>query len=311
MKSTTDKTLHTVVARCLSAIVFTIIVASPSARAAHFYVTAFGHGTLSIPENSASGKILAREYITPMQACGQNECYFKYLNNYELGLYNATGPRLQTNVPGISTRMLINGQAYEGQTFKPPIKFSQPLEVQLLSNGQPNSGGSLAGSLISPTYFRFQMNDTYLSIRMEAKITPISGTCSVQNQTVTLPKTALGGLGQVGSTAGAKNFQIQINNCPKGYNRIGYTLEPVGGVIENTPGVLPLTAGSTAHGVKIQIMDDKGRPATMGTSVTVDAYNKETGGSYAIPMQASYIRTDATATPGTVNGALNVLMDYR
>ncbi|MGY4818025.1 fimbrial protein [Pseudomonas chlororaphis subsp. piscium] len=208
--------------------------------------------------------------------------------------------------------MLINGQGYQSQDFKPSIKFSQPLEVQLLSDGRPNLGGSLAGSAGSSLYYYWlQLAGNDLYIYLNGTITPIPGTCLVQNQTVTLPKEQLNKLERVGSTAGAKSFQIQINNCPKGYNRIGYMLEPVGGVIENTPGVLPLTAGSTAHGVKIQIVDDKGKPATMGTSITVDAYNKATGGSYAIPMQASYIRTDAIATPGTVNGALNVLMDYR
>ncbi|MGY4818024.1 fimbrial protein [Pseudomonas chlororaphis subsp. piscium] len=311
MKSTTDKTMRTVVARCLSAIVFTIIVASPSANAANIYITAFGL-KLSIPENSASGKILAREYITPMQACGQNECYLKHFTNLfpKIGSWG-TGSIIPTYIQGISTRLLINGQTYETQAFNPYLKFSQPLEVQLLSDGRPNLGGSLDGDAWTSTFFLLQMVESDLSIQLKGKVTPISGTCSVRNQTVTLPKTVLGGLGQVGSTAGAKSFQIQINNCPRGYNQIGYTLEPVGGIIENMPGVLPLTAGSTAHGVKIQILDDKGRPATMGTSITLDAYRPTVGGSYAIPMQASYIRTDATATPGTVKGALNVLMDYR
>ncbi len=148
-------------------------------------------------------------------------------------------------------------------------------------------------------------------IYLGGTITPIPGTCSVPNQTVTLPKESLNKLVNVGSTIGIKNFQIKINNCPKGYNRIGYQLEPVGGVIENAPGVLPLTGGSTASGVKIQLADNKGEPATLGSSLKVDAYNKATGGSYAIPMQASYIRTGSTATPGTVNGALNVLLDYQ
>ncbi len=150
-----------------------------------------------------------------------------------------------------------------------------------------------------------------LYIYLKGTITPIDGTCSVPGQTVKLPKTMLNRLDRIGSTAGTQSFQIQINNCPKGYNRIGYTLDPVGGVIANSPGVLPLTGGSTASGIKIRVENAQGAPATMENSITVDGYNKTAGGSFAIPMQASYIRTDVTATPGTVNGAMIVLLDYR
>ncbi|WP_322040994.1 fimbria/pilus outer membrane usher protein [Burkholderia diffusa] len=76
-------------------------------------------------------------------------------------------------------------------------------------------------------------------------------------------------------------------------------------------GVLPLAADSTAAGVKIRIADSNGVPAAFEKSVKVDAYDMATGGSYSIPMQASYIQTDATITPGTVNGAMTVLLDYQ
>lgn len=299
--------MRTIVARRLCTVAFIAIATSSSAKAATSYdVQAFGQ-QLSIPQNSASGYVLARHYITPMQACGYTRCDVMSVTYFSGTGAISSGPIITTNVSGISTRLLINGNV-----FSSPISFTQPIEVQLLSNGKPNLGGSLQGG-VSGTLFYYNI-DTRSSktyIYMSGTITPIAGTCSVPSQTVKLPNTMLNKLDQVGSTAGLKNFQIQVNNCPKGYNRIGYLLEPVGGVIENAPGVLPLTGGSTASGVKIQITDDKGQPATMETSIQVDDYRKETGGSYAIPMQASYIRTGSTATPGTVNGALNVLLDYQ
>lgn len=289
------------------------VAASPSARATDIHsVYAFGQ-QLSIPQNTASGSILARHYITPTQACGLLECTVTRLWNFPNGSGVAPGPTITTNVSGVSTRLLINGRAYASATLSPPVKFSQPIEVQLLSDGRPNLGGSLAGSVAAPHYYTLEMksNDASALIYLGGTITPIPGTCSVPNQTVTLPKESLSKLGHVGSTIGMKNFQIQVNNCPKGYNRVGYTLEPVGGTIANSPGVLPLASGSTASGVKIRVENAQGAPATLGTSITVDGYNKAAGGSFAIPMQASYIRTDTVATPGTVNGAMTVLLDYR
>ncbi|WP_238534102.1 fimbrial protein [Pseudomonas chlororaphis] len=306
MKSTAKKITRTIVARRLCTVAFMAIATSPSVKADRYNVYAFGQ-QLSIPQNTASGQVLARHYITPMQVCGSLRCYVIGVTNYSAGGAPHSGPIIKTNVSGISTRLLINGSVFSSAT-----SFTQPIEVQLLSNEYPNLGGSLAGAASGtvPYYKIFtKYGDTY--IYMTGTITPIAGTCSVPSQTVKLPSTMLNKLDQVGSTAGTKNFQIQVNNCPKGYNRIGYLLEPVGGVIENAPGVLPLTGGSTASGVKIQITDDKGQPATMGTSIQVDGYKKETGGSHAIPMQASYLRTGVTATPGTVNGALNVLLDYQ
>ncbi|BAV75620.1 fimbrial protein [Pseudomonas chlororaphis subsp. aurantiaca] len=191
--------------------------------------------------------------------------------------------------------------------------FTQPIEVQLLSDGRENKGGSLAGANADPSYFRLTTDEAgyNFQIFLKGTITPIDGTCSVPSQTVKLPKTVLQLLDRIGSTAGTQSFQIQVNNCPKGYNRIGYTLEPAGGVIANSPGVLPLAGGSTASGIQIRVENAQGTPATLNTSIRLSEYNKAEGGSFVIPMQASYIRTDTVAKPGTVNGALTVFMDYR
>ncbi|AZD16336.1 fimbrial protein [Pseudomonas chlororaphis] len=310
MKTTAKKMISALFsAPQLCVIAFMAFAVSPSARAD---AIAFGQ-EISIPKNTASGTILARHYITPQQACGASKCTVQGIQAYpDGGGTPSTSTVITTNVSGISTRLWINGRAYG--TSYPGVAFTQPIEVQLLSDGRTNLGGSLAGVHTSPYYYSLNIKENFNStfyIYMRGNITPINGTCSVPNQTVKLPKTLLNRLDRIGSTAGTQSFQIQINNCPKGYNRIGYTLDPVGGVIANSPGVLPLTGGSSASGIKIRVENAQGAPATMGTSVTVAGYNKAAGGSFAIPMQASYIRTDATATPGTVNGAMTVFLDYR
>ncbi|EIM16748.1 fimbrial protein [Pseudomonas chlororaphis] len=308
MKTTAKKISALFVAPQLCVIVLMTLVVSPSAKAAA--VTAFGQN-ISTPKNTASGTILARHYFTPSQVCGKSKCRATRLDTYPKGGDNSsTSAVITTNVSGISTRLLINGSAYGTQSLS--VEFSQPIEVQLLSDGRENLGDSLAGTSPNPSYFQFSTYEGgLLEISLRGTITPIDGTCSVPNQTVKLPTTALQRLDSIGSTAGAQSFQIQVNNCPKGYNRIGYTLDPVGGVIANSPGVLPLAGGSTASGIKIRVENAQGAPATLGTSITVDGYKKAAGGSFAIPMQASYIRTDTVTTPGTVNGALNVFIDYR
>ncbi|CAI8799380.1 MULTISPECIES: fimbrial protein [Pseudomonas] len=309
MKTTAKKKINALfIAPQLCVIALMALAVSPSASAED----AFGM-ELSIPKNTASGTILARHYIYPMQVCRQSKCTIKYLRIYPNGEAGAsTSPVITTNVSGISTRLLINGRAFGTQALS--LETNRPIEVQLLGDGRVNLGGSLAGSAqVSPYYYELDTVESNYSLRIYLKgtITPIDGTCSVPSQTVKLPKTLIQRLERIGSTAGTQSFQIQVNNCPKGYNRIGYTLDPVGGVIENSPGVLPLAGGSTASGIKIRVENAQGTPATMGSSITVDGYSKAAGGSFVIPMQASYIRTDTVATPGTVNGAMTVFVDYR
>ncbi|WP_025807865.1 fimbrial protein [Pseudomonas chlororaphis] len=312
MKTAAERIISAIfIAPQLCVVALMTLTVSPSARAAN--VDAFGQ-ELSIPRNSAAGNILARHYFTPMQICGESKCTTNYLATYPNGGGSGGGsnPLITTNVSGISTRLLINGRAYGSQQFS--VEISRPIEVQLLSDGRANLGGSLAGEHLHPFYFGLATKESpaeAFRISLRGIITPIDGTCSVPSQTVKLPKTLIYHLAQVGSTAGTQSFQININNCPRGYNRIGYTLDPVGGVIANSPGVLPLAGGSTASGIKIRVENTQGAPATMDTSITVDGYRKAVGGSFAIPMQASYIRTDTVATPGTVKGAMTVSLDYR
>ncbi|CAJ0884057.1 hypothetical protein R77567_03632 [Ralstonia sp. LMG 32965] len=131
------------------------------------------------------------------------------------------------------------------------------------------------------------------------------------SQTVQLPPTFARNLTGIGATAGERSFQININDCPKGYNKILYRLKPVGDTVETSAGVLPLSPESTAKGVKIKVTDSAGAAAVFDTSTQIDDYSKTTGGSYSIPMRASYVQTDANVTPGTVNGAMSVLMEYQ
>lgn len=326
MRITIFEGMRVGVGRRIRAIAFMAAAAAIAAVAvspasAQTRVVAFGQ-QISVPRNVATGTILARHYISPTQACrGQSSCTMaKFYNQVNGNGPLGKTPTITTNVPGVSTRLLINGEAYDPDAFKqyyPPIKISQPLEVQLIRDERPISGGGLAGlngdhsEYFSIATTQNPSTSRWIIISLNGTITTIDGTCSVPAQTVTLPSAQLNKFGDVGSTVGAHSFQIRVNNCPKGYNRIGYMLDPRGGAIENSAGVLPLTAGSTASGVKIRIADDNGTPAVFGTSITVDAYNKATGGSYAIPMQASYIKTDATIKPGTVNGAMTVLLDYQ
>lgn len=288
-----------------------VMTVSQAAWAAFITIHAFGQD-ISVPQNLPSGQVISRYYITPMAACGKATCTFKEINNYPAGSGSTgAGPIIATTVKGVSAQVLVNGKGHKTGAIYPLEKFSDPIEVQLLSNGQPVQSGSFGGTWYFTVFTTETPDGARIYLSPTGKVTSIAGTCSTPNLTVVLPSTKPTQFGRVGSTAGTKSFQFQVDNCPRGYNRIAYLLNPVGGAIAGSPGVLPLGAGSSAKGVQIRVADGNGIAATFGKPVVIDAYDKATGGSYAIPMQASYIQTAATITPGTVFGAMIVLLDYQ
>ncbi|MFU2916493.1 fimbrial protein [Pseudomonas aeruginosa] len=131
------------------------------------------------------------------------------------------------------------------------------------------------------------------------------------DQTVKLQSIAAARLNGVGTYAAVTPFNLVVAGCPRGYNRVGYSLQAVGGAVAEGSGVLPRLAGSTATGVSIRVTDEAGVPLRMGLSLPVTAYDKNTGGAYWIPMKASYVQTAEKITPGSVLAAMVILLDYQ
>lgn len=276
---------------------------------------------LSLPKNTPANTVVARAYVTPQTLCGEASCRLTYFLPFtkwlvDGGWGNPTGPTVLTELKGLNMQVIVNGEPQTKMEGGSPVTFSSPIEIQLIRNNYDSSWfvnttstGQVAFWFFTKTMTGTEENKNY--IKLKTSLTVIEGSCSVPSQTVELPSTRVGRLTGIGTTAGERSFQIQINNCPKGYNKILYRLTPEGGTIENAPGVLPLSADSTAKGVKIKVTDNAGAAAAFDTSTAVDDYNKDTGGSFSIPMRVSYVQTEANITPGTVNGAMSVLMEYQ
>ncbi|CAJ0709662.1 fimbrial protein [Ralstonia thomasii] len=288
----------------------------PHDVAAYEYV-AFS-GSYALPGSLAPGTVVARRFYTPTQLCGEAQCRLYHFKLITKGAADVSPPNttVSTRLTGLAMQVIVNGkpQILVDQWKDAPVIFSTPVEVQLVKEPYVEISSSTAKRLVHSWFFTKTMTSNTQNIHYfslgDSTLTRIEGTCSVPSQTVDLPPTIVRKLTGVGSVAGVSDFQIKINSCPKGYNRVGYTLEPMGGVADS-PGVLPLSADSTVKGVKIRLADRNGVAAQFGTSIKVDDYNTTTGGSYAIPMQASYLQTEAAVTPGSVKGAVSLRLDYQ
>ncbi|KVD26782.1 fimbrial protein [Burkholderia ubonensis] len=277
-------------------------------------LTAFGNTSVAIPSSAPPGTIVARQYFTPQEFCGASTCTIgsatlSHKGNFVTG--GTSGPDLETNVSGLSTRMLIDGVPVT-QSISTTLR--NMVEVQLFRDSRTPTNGSLNSGSFS-LYYQIQGPGLFPQstvVYLSAKVNFINGTCSVPDQTVTLPSVQRSAFNGVGSTTGTVDFQLRLNNCPAGYNRIGYQLSPLNGAAAGSPGTLKLRPESTAAGIGIQIADGvTSAPLTFQQSITVTGYNKNTGGSPSIPLRASYIQTDGAIKGGSVRAAAQVLLDYQ
>ncbi|WP_321800447.1 fimbrial protein [Burkholderia sp. BCC1988] len=291
-----------------------LVCAAFATDAAAESIYAFGQATVSSPSNATPGTIVARHYFTPQDVCGASTCQITNILMYSKGsIWGGTdGPDLETNVSGLSTRLLIDGKVAVSSTRE---TLRNTGEVQLFRDSrQPRDGSLNSGSFNG--YFLINYKSGILgktaTVFLDAKVSFINGTCSISDQTVALPPVQHHVFSGIGSTAGATDFRVHLNNCPAGYNRIGYQLAPLDDVVTGTPGGMQLRPDATATGVGIQIADaTTGQPLTLRKSHTVTNYNPATGGSPSIPLRASYLQTDAKIGGGYVHAGAQVLLDYQ
>lgn len=327
--------LRGLAARLIPAFVLVVVASiSPKALATLAPVTAFGT-TLNLPSTLPTGTVISRYTIPLSQLCDSSpSCKVSSISLWPNGGSGyASGPVVATNVSGISTRLLVNGQPITAFNVKvgSEITVNSPLEVQLVRDDRPLWAGSLAGQtgLLggNPSYFyvcrpeNWELNGDMcllskrgLAIALAANVRLVNGTCTTPDQSVVLPAMVLReltGAGSTGGQSGTRGFDLRFNNCPPGFARVGYTLTPIGGPAPAFAGALPVAGGSTAKGVAIQITGSNGTPATFNQRLPLSAYSTSTGGTYSIPMVARYIQTEAKVTPGTISGLMSVLMDYQ
>lgn len=81
-------------------------------------------------------------------------------------------------------------------------------------------------------------------------------------------------------------------------------------IVDNSKSVVALDGGSTASGVGVQLLDGSGNTMPFATQKIFTGYNKASGGSYTIPLQARYYRT-GNVSPGTANTAMTVTINYQ
>ncbi|MDR7055235.1 type 1 fimbria pilin [Pseudomonas koreensis] len=123
-----------------------------------------------------------------------------------------------------------------------------------------------------------------------------------------------------GAYSKSVNFDISLNNCPTGINKVTYTLLPTStSPAQNaTTGIVKLSADSTAQGMALQVLNSDGNPLVLNQSHVFTDY-PSAGGNLKIPLSARYFRIAETAgnggfdkgmRAGTANATIAFVMSY-
>lgn len=286
---------------------------SSYAGAASIY--AFGHSEMTVPAGVTTGTVFSRYTFTPNDLCGKIQCEITGAIRYNKGNIWASGVNgasLETNVPGVSVILRLDGRIVDSDRFNG--SFSNVGEVQLVKNNNAIASGKFASGSFN-MYFILNYKDGLFgdssSIYLAGSVRAIAGACKVPGAEIKLPDVSLGQFGGVGSTIGATPFVLRFNECPAGFNRVGFGLFPVHGVAATVPGTLKLAPDSTATGIGIKLTEHSGMPAQFEISQSLVEYDRSTGGSYTIPMVAAYARTETSIRAGPVKAMMVVLLDYQ
>jgi type 1 fimbria pilin len=113
-----------------------------------------------------------------------------------------------------------------------------------------------------------------------------------------------------GDTPRIIKFNIALNQCQRGIQKVTYQLKANTPVIDPKKGIVSLNAGSSAKGIGLQLMNEVGQSIALDTPYAFSGFDP-TGTDFKIPLSASYIRlADSTLEAGTANTEVSFIVSY-
>ncbi|RUL78238.1 fimbrial protein [Dyella choica] len=178
----------------------------------------------------------------------------------------------------------------------PAVTVAQTAVVTTREGGGPADPASPVPNTLS-----------YHNIAAPISIVPLS--CTVPDVAVDLGEVATAGFKGVGSSAGNRNFNFNLNNCPAGMRSVSLQVHPTNGILAGTVDVAKLNANSSAKGVGVKLQWANGNPLTLDAKSQVADYQ---GQAISIPLKwnAAYYQADKIIQPGTANASFEVTLFY-
>ena len=137
-------------------------------------------------------------------------------------------------------------------------------------------------------------------------MTILAQSCETPDVKVDMGAYNLSQFSEIGKHSDPVNFNIKVNNCPRGINKVTYTLSqtPNSPTLSFGSGTIGLNSSSTAKGIALQLLDSDLAPITFDKAYTISDYSAA-GGNFSIPLNAQFIRTIPTGTNGALDPGMS------
>ena len=295
-------------------------------------------GPYSVPRDAAVGSEVARALLGATAtgiSCALIET--ASVNGTEI---SAGSGVYQTSVSGVGvifyvvngsgqTLITSTGGGYTSGTISAPGNGTLPgIQANLVVTGPVVPGFSLTGLpsvtvTFTPTgscSWSTGISNTLPTSASNSAVVPITCTVTTPSISVNLPLVSLGALSAVGKTGGDTRFPLGLN-CASGAN-VYITLSDAT-TPANTTSLLTLAPNSTAHGIKLRILNSVGPvnfgPDSSEAGTTHQWFLGASSSISGVPLTVQYYRDDTDpsgATPaalsaGSVHAQATFTMSYQ
>lgn len=274
---------------------------------------------LTIPRDAPIGTVIYRDSgIVPLDVfygCSKGFQYGFYLDS-ALGSIIAENEQIfPLGKTGLSFKIRSSGSGagYLSTPFwwYPPSSFflrSASYTLEIIKSGELASQNKVPAGALG----ELRGGDLPLiKFNLLNPITPNTGSCQTPSVPVQMGDDyQLQDFRDVGATPRVIKFNIALNQCQRGIQKVTYQLKATTQVLDANKGVVALSAGSTAKGIGLQLMNDAGQPIALDTTYPFNGFNS-TGTDFKIPLSAAYYRlANGKLEAGTANTEVSFIMSY-
>lgn len=281
--------------------------------------------TLSIPRDTPNGTVIYESQIITLSSPSNS---YKCATDSPFGVQNEVGPTnpeldyFPIGNTGLAWRWGRNdsdiGSVFPNATMKAGgygwdksrhrlilLKVADTNNVQKIPSG---------------TLGHYQIGEVSGLAMATSGTTILPQSCETPDVRVEMGASDLSLFSEYGKHADPVRFNIKLNNCPKGINKISYNLVPTSSspAVSAGVGIVELNKNSTAKGIALQLLDENQTPIELNKEYSFLGYSGA-GGDFSIPLNAQFVRTlptgkrggfDPGMSPGTANADIWFIMNY-
>ncbi|MEN5305747.1 MULTISPECIES: fimbrial protein [unclassified Pseudomonas] len=282
--------------------------------------------TLSIPRDAAVNSVIYESAATTFNGAASYKCSAPFTVGVKNNLgTDSTSSYFPIGNTGLSWQWVYQGTAYNGvgggRTQQPGgYGFNTTTNaLRIVKTGDISPGTTLPAGTLG----YMQIDST--SLRPLAMITDkslaiILQSCETPDIAVDMGEHNLSVFSRNGNATPPKAFNIKLNNCPSGIQKVSYSLSATSGspAVDSALGIIELNKSSTAKGIALQLLDSNQTPLQLDKTYIFNEYSTA-GGTFSIPLNAKYIRTlpngasgqyDEGMAAGSANSEVIFVMNY-